>query len=42
MKNLLKSGYIGNPAQLVTVRRVTVAEGRPKGTGSSEVRTAAG
>lgn len=42
MKNLLKSGYIGNPAQLVTVRRVTVAEGRAKGTGIIEVKTAAG
>lgn len=32
MKNVLKKGYIGNPSQLVSVRRVTVAEGRAKGT----------
>ena len=32
LKNVLKKGYIGNPSQLVSVRRVTVAEGRAKGT----------
>ena len=42
MKDLLKKGYIGNPAQLVTLRRVTVAEGRAKGTDIIEVRTAGG
>ena len=30
MTNLIKQGYIGNPAQLVTVRRVTISEGRIK------------
>lgn len=42
MKNLLKNGYIGNPSQLVTIRRVTVAEGRAKGTGIIEIKTAGG
>ena len=42
MKDLLKQGYIGNPAQLVTLRRVTVSEGRAKGTEMIEVRTAGG
>ena len=42
MRDLLKKGYIGHPAQLVTVRRVTVSEGRAKGTGIIEIRTAGG
>ena len=42
MTELIKQGYIGNPAQLVTLRRVTVAEGKAKGTGIIEVRTAGG
>ncbi len=42
MKNVLKKGYIGNPSQLVSVRRVTVAEGRAKGTDLIEVKTAGG
>ena len=42
MKDLQKNGYIGNPAQLVTLRRVTVSEGRAKGTELIEVRTAGG
>lgn len=42
MKEILKKGYIGNPSQLVTVRRVTVASGRAKGTEIIEVRTAGG
>ena len=42
MMDLLKKGYIGNPAQLVTLRRVTVSEGRAKGTGIIEVKTAGG
>ncbi len=41
MKEII-DGYIGNPAQLVTLRRVTVSEGRAKGSGIIEVRTAAG
>ena len=42
MKNILRKGYIGNPSQLVTVRRVTMAEGRAKGTEVIEVKTAGG
>lgn len=42
MKNLICKGYIGNPAQLVTLRRVTVSEGRARGTEIIEVRTAGG
>ncbi|MBO6158848.1 MAG: aldose 1-epimerase family protein [Firmicutes bacterium] len=42
MNELLRKGYIGNPAQLITVRRVTVNEGRAKGTELIEVRTAGG
>ena len=42
MKDLVKQGYIGNPAQLVTLRRVTISEGRAKGAGVIEVKTAAG
>lgn len=37
-----KEGYIGNPQQLVRLRRVTAAEGRAKGTEIIEVCTAAG
>lgn len=42
MKELSKQGYIGNPAQLVTLRRVSVAEGRARGTEIIEVKTAGG
>ena len=42
MQNIIKKGYIGNPAQLVTLRRVTVSEGRPRGVEIIEVRTAGG
>ena len=38
----VREGYIGNPAQLVTLRRVTVNEGRARGTEIIEVRTAGG
>lgn len=37
-----KHGYIGNPQQLYTLRRITVAEGRAKGTDIIEVCTAGG
>lgn len=37
-----KKGYIGHPGQLVRLRRVTVAEGKAKGTEIIEVSTAAG
>lgn len=42
MDTALKKGYIGNPAQLVTLRRVEVREGRAKGTEIIEVHTAGG
>ena len=42
MKDIIKQGYIGNPAQLVTLRRVTVSEGKAKGTEIIEVKTAGG
>lgn len=42
MWDSIRRGYIGNPAQLVTLRRVTVSEGRAKGTGIIEVKTAGG
>lgn len=38
----IRKGYIGNPSQLVSVRRVCLAEGKAKGTGIIEVRTAGG
>ena len=42
MQEIIKKGYIGNPAQLVTLRRVTVAEGKAKGAEIIEIRTAGG
>ena len=42
MKTAQEQGYIGNPAQLVTLRRVTVDEGRARGTQIIEVVTAGG
>jgi len=42
MDSLIKKGYIGNPAQLVTLRRVEVREGRAKGTEIIEVHTSGG
>lgn len=42
MLEVEKAGYIGNPAQLVTLRRVTVDEGRARGTQIIEVATAGG
>ena len=42
MNEWIRKGYIGNPAQLVTLRRVTVSEGRAKGTQIIEVKTASG
>ena len=42
MQEIIRKGYIGNPAQLVTLRRVNVSEGKAKGTGIIEVRTAGG
>jgi len=42
MKQMIRKGYIGNPAQLVTLRRVTVEEGKARGTQIIEVKTAGG
>ncbi len=42
MTELERQGYIGNPAQLFTLRRVTMTEGRAKGTDILEVCTAGG
>ena len=38
----IRDGYIGNPSQLVTVRRMRLQEGRGKGTEIIEVSTAGG
>ena len=42
MEDLFKSGYLCHPQQLYTLRRVTVAEGKARGTGIIEVATAGG
>ncbi len=42
MLNEVKNGYIGNPAQVVTLRRTELKEGRGKGTEVIEVATAGG
>ena len=42
LQEILRKGYIGKPAQLVTLRRVEVKEGRARGTQIIEVRTAGG
>ena len=42
MEEIIRQGYIGNPAQLVTLRRVTVSEGRAKGTEIIEAKSAGG
>lgn len=42
MESLQKSGYICHPSQLYTVRRITVSEGKAKGTDIIEVMTAGG
>lgn len=42
MEQQMKSGYIGHPQQMYSLRRVTVAEGRAKGTDIIEVCTAGG
>lgn len=39
MEELLKSGYLCNAQQMVTIRRLTIAEGKAKGTGIIEVVT---
>ncbi len=42
MEGILKSGYVCHPQQIYTLRRVTVAEGKAKGTEIIEVATAGG
>ena len=42
MQKIIREGWIGNPAQLVTLRRVTVEEGKARGTQILEVKTAGG
>lgn len=42
MEELYRNGYIGNISQLVTLRRVTLAEGRARGAQVIEVETAGG
>ena len=42
MEEILKSGYVCHPQQIYTLRRVTVAEGKAKGTEIIEVATVGG
>ena len=42
MRELIEKGYIGHPGQMVTLRRVSMAEGKAKGTEMIEVKTAGG
>ena len=42
MKQLQKSGYLCNPQQAYTLRRVTISEGKAKGATIIEVCTAGG
>ena len=42
MQNVINKGYIGNLSQLITLRKVTVSEGRAGGTQIIEVKTAGG
>ena len=42
MLDRIKQGYIGTPSQLVTLRRVTLNEGRGKGSEVIEITTAGG
>jgi len=42
LNGMLKRGYIGHPAQLATLRRVTLREGKAKGTDIIEAVTPAG
>lgn len=42
MDQLLRSGYVANPQQLYTLRRVTISEGKAKGVTVIEVCTAGG
>ncbi len=42
MLDQIKKGYIGNPSQLATLRRLTLAEGKARGTEIIEIKTAGG
>ena len=42
MEDLQRSGYLCHPQQMYTLRRITIAEGKAKGTGVIEVCTAGG
>lgn len=42
MDNLIKQGYIGNPSQLITLRRIRIEEGKARGTQIIEIKTADG
>lgn len=42
VNDFIRKGYVGNLSQLVTLRRVTVSEGKAHGTGLIEIRTAGG
>ena len=42
MQKMIRDGYIGNPSQLVSLRRVTISEGKARGTSVIEVKTAGG
>ena len=42
MTETIRNGYIGNPHQLITLRKVEVREGRAKGTEIIEIKTAGG
>ena len=42
MEQLQKSGYLCHPQQMYTLRRITIAEGKAKGTGIIEVCTTGG
>ena len=42
MDKLIKQGYIGNPSQLITLRRIKIEEGKAKGTQIIEIKTADG
>lgn len=42
MNDLIRKGYIGNPSQLVTLRRIVSDEGKSKGCGIIEAETANG
>ena len=42
MQDWIRQGYIGHPGQLCSLRRVTLSEGKARGTQVIEVATAGG